>query len=64
MSQFSSESSSSVAVTEIDVLIVGAGLSGLTSAYKLLKKDSSLRLFVIEARGKVFSKSPIKLYFN
>ncbi|KAH8306183.1 hypothetical protein KR018_003616 [Drosophila ironensis] len=34
---------------ELDVLIVGAGLSGLVSAMKILEKESSLRLQVIEA---------------
>ncbi|XP_017105139.2 uncharacterized protein shps [Drosophila bipectinata] len=34
---------------ELDVLIVGAGLSGLTSAVKILAKESSLRLRIIES---------------
>ncbi|KAH8247417.1 hypothetical protein KR038_003758 [Drosophila bunnanda] len=36
---------------ELDVLIVGAGLSGLTSALKILTKESSLKLRIIEASG-------------
>ncbi|KAH8367060.1 hypothetical protein KR200_005017 [Drosophila serrata] len=34
---------------ELDVLIVGAGLSGLASALKILTKESSLKLRIIEA---------------
>lgn len=34
---------------ELDVLIVGAGLSGLSSAVKILAKESSLRLRIIES---------------
>lgn len=36
---------------ELDVLIVGAGLSGLVSALKILSKESSLRLRILEASG-------------
>ncbi|KAH8347206.1 hypothetical protein KR059_006578 [Drosophila kikkawai] len=34
---------------ELDVLVVGAGLSGLASALKILSKESSLKLRIIEA---------------
>jgi flavin-dependent dehydrogenase len=36
---------------ETDVIIVGAGISGLTAGYRLLQKDSSLRIVVLEAKG-------------
>lgn len=33
----------------VDVVIVGAGISGLTSAYKLSQRDPSLRICVLES---------------
>ncbi|MEO6942278.1 MAG: FAD-dependent oxidoreductase, partial [Terrimesophilobacter sp.] len=33
---------------EVDVAIVGAGLTGLWSAYYLLKKDPGLRVILLE----------------
>lgn len=38
---------------ETDVIIVGAGISGLTAAYRLLQRDSSLRILVLEAKDRV-----------
>ncbi|KAH8382652.1 hypothetical protein KR009_004638 [Drosophila setifemur] len=38
---------------ELDILIVGAGLSGLASAVKILSKESSLKMRIIEANGKL-----------
>lgn len=35
-------------MAEIDVLIVGAGLSGLVTAHQLLKKDSTLKVLIVE----------------
>ena len=37
---------------ECDVVVIGAGLSGLSAAYYLTKKDRSLRVVVLEAKGK------------
>jgi protoporphyrinogen oxidase len=36
---------------EADIIVAGAGISGLTAAYKLLKKNPSLRILVLEAKG-------------
>ena len=39
-----------------DVIIIGAGLAGLTAAYRILKTDSNAKVLVLEAKGllKVF----------
>lgn len=34
---------------DIDLLIIGAGLSGLTTAYQVLKKEPSLKVLVLDA---------------
>lgn len=34
---------------KVDVLIVGAGISGLTSAYKLIRTDPSIHIRVLES---------------
>lgn len=40
--------------TEIlDVLCIGAGFSGLTAAYTLMKADPKLNICVLEAKGKI-----------
>ena len=41
---------------DVDVVIVGAGLSGLTAAYQLWKKDPSLHVSVLEAKGELRSR--------
>lgn len=38
---------------DIDVLIIGAGISGLVTAYKCLKKDSSLKILIVEASDRI-----------
>lgn len=37
----------------LDVLVVGAGLAGLTTAYRLLQNDEDLRVRVVEATERV-----------
>ena len=34
-----------------DLLVIGAGVSGLTAANELLKRDATVRLCVVEAKG-------------
>lgn len=38
---------------DIDVLIIGAGISGLVTAYKCLKKDSTLKILIVEATDEI-----------
>lgn len=35
-------------ITEIDVLVIGAGLSGLVAAYNILEKQSTLKVIILE----------------
>lgn len=39
--------------SDIDVLVVGAGLTGLVTAYKILQKDPQLKVLVIEASDRI-----------
>ena len=34
-----------------DVIIIGAGLAGMTAAYKILKSDSNAGVLILEAKG-------------
>lgn len=36
----------------VDVVVVGAGISGLSAAYELLKKRPQTKLVVLEAKGR------------
>ncbi|XP_013393626.1 probable flavin-containing monoamine oxidase A [Lingula anatina] len=47
------EKMASPASVEVDVVVVGAGLSGLSAAYELTKRDPSLRVAVLEAKDRV-----------
>ncbi len=40
---------------EFDIIIVGCGLSGMTAAYEILKLDSSIKLYLLEAKGNVYN---------
>ena len=40
-------------IENIDVCVVGAGVSGLTAAYELLKKHAGLSVLVLEAKGNI-----------
>lgn len=40
-----------------DVIIIGAGLSGLYAAYYLIKKCKDLRILIIEGKDRVGGKS-------
>lgn len=43
------------ALPEYDVIIVGAGISGLSAAHHLLVKEGSLRVLVLESSGTMTS---------
>jgi monoamine oxidase len=38
---------------EYDVIIIGAGLSGLVTAYKILKKEPTLKVIILEATDRI-----------
>lgn len=36
---------------DLDVVIIGAGIAGLSAAYQLWKRDPNLNVAVVEAKG-------------
>ena len=40
-------------VTVYDVVVIGAGISGLSAAYKLKKQKANLKILILEARNRV-----------
>ena len=38
-------------VVDVDVVVIGAGISGLSAAYYIQQKDAGIRLAVLEAKG-------------
>lgn len=39
--------------SEIDVLVIGAGLSGLVAAYNILEKQSTLKVIILEETDRI-----------
>ena len=39
-----------------DVIVVGAGISGLTAAFEVLKKNPDAKLIILEAKGNKVAK--------
>ena len=35
-----------------DVVIIGAGVSGLTTAHRILQRDPTVNLVILEAKGR------------
>jgi monoamine oxidase len=46
--------------TVYDVIIVGAGLSGLSAGYYLMKSNENLKILVIEAKNRVGGRTETK----
>jgi len=58
----SSETEDSLPMIDVDVVIIGAGISGLSAAYYIQKKDAGIRLAVLEAKGlRLLTSSPLFL---
>lgn len=49
---------------DVDVVIIGAGISGLTTAYEINQKDPSLSFAVLEAKGNLVTDDIWLMYDN
>jgi len=58
----SSESEDCLPMIDVDVVIIGAGVSGLSAAYYIQKKDAGIRLAVLEAKGLLWTVCSAILY--
>jgi len=47
--------------TMYDVIIVGAGISGMNSAYILKKRCKNIKILILEAKGVYFKKRNVVL---
>lgn len=43
----------------VDVVVVGAGMSGLCAAYEIIKRENDYRVVVLEAKGLYYIKSQL-----
>ena len=42
-------------MADYDVIVIGAGIAGLTAADALLKKKPDLKVLILEAAGKILT---------
>lgn len=47
-----------------DIIVVGAGLSGLSAAHLLLKRDAKLKLLILEGKGLLFGSTRLLYCFD